>query len=1138
MGASGSKGGGDDELQGVAPGQGGTVVDPPPAAPAPAPPAPGAIAEFAADGGYPRAETPVDDEYDAMVQRINTVGPEASSSLGSADDVADGALHSVQLENPAVRGFVPCPTMQLFAQKCGVGIMGRQVNVNPKARQELVTQYFSESAVERLAAERAVCDDALDAAKLELSALRSSKRPSDMLAALAKYKGMGDAIADERQVLEARCTKLTERARKKMGEALMHGAGAHEMVHLLDRYSRWPTLGAETDAMVQFMVDRLVAAYPLTDLEQMDAVIDEFACSNRYTQNTLDGLRRNRERLVNVVRDKMVLACKWKDPRDIAKLLRQTRTADRVEDIRAVLQNRLQELCQVVIDDLSPLITSTDFTAVEAALLKYQSYPEAVKEAWEAVREHRDELLRTAKQTFRALLETHVLADIDAALVAYADYAEAVESERAAVIGHRKWLLKNAVIELRTLAADMQSTVRALAGALDRYELYPNVSEERAEVLTIVIERVAEASELTDISMLGEAVEDCAAAEKYAPTEYGNLVEKFATIAEPMKAKMREALARNEALELESVIEESQEYGPGLQKERKPLQDALQKFIDEAKSEMTDLLTSGAFLTIEKTLVKYSNYLVATRRDVKSLKAHRDQMLTSARAELTEMLKSDDEAAIKRVLAKYEFYGKAVESHKAKLHQVLKRLVMVDVLMQLSKSDEFTAVVNGLATYKDDCETANQKKAYDAVLKRRDYLVTQAKATLKTLLSSRSYDEVTAALQDHEVFGSFLDSERADLEAWRDYLAVIRELEQLSESDDFAAIDASLERHAGVSDQQVAAAYRRLQTRRDQMVAAVQMALRELLGYVAPVAMGTALTRYAAYAQACPEEFRAVKKKRQSLIDEANVKLLEASNSDDITIPAMQELITMYHGFPQEDVKEGMAALTAKLTEAITGSQEVAAQRKKRAEEIRARREKQVAAALMGGDGSDGNADGQEEDSKTKMQNAMKQKAMELRMKMQAEQMFEMVDSAPPASSGGGGGDGASPDGANSAAGSRPSTSGGGGATETEDVVMDGVEAVLSNDLQAAVDNFMNSLKQNPQDPVCAYNLSCCFALMQDQTDAAVRWFELCVRWGIAAHEELDDPENDPDLASVSQDERFQVALSELRTQRAAHETS
>jgi len=39
----------------------------------------------------------------------------------------------------------------------------------------------------------------------------------------------------------------------------------------------------------------------------------------------------------------MVEACNWKDPRDIAKLLKQTRTADKVEDIRAIVETKPSE---------------------------------------------------------------------------------------------------------------------------------------------------------------------------------------------------------------------------------------------------------------------------------------------------------------------------------------------------------------------------------------------------------------------------------------------------------------------------------------------------------------------------------------------------------------------------------------------------------------------------------------------------------------------------------------------------------------------------------------------------------------------------------------------------------------------------
>ena len=86
----------------------------------------------------------------------------------------------------------------------------------------------------------------------------------------------------------------------------------------------------------------------------------------------------------------------------------------------------------------------------------------------------------------------------------------------------------------------------------------------------------------------------------------------------------------------------------------------------------------------------------------------------------------------------------------------------------------------------------------------------------------------------------------------------------------------------------------------------------------------------------------------------------------------------------------------------------------------------------------------------------MKKKAMELRMKMQAEEMFQMVESGSTPSSAGVDGLQHPVQGSSNAPFSTAD-----GENETDDVVMDGVEAVLSNDLQAAVDNFMNSLKQN-----------------------------------------------------------------------------
>jgi hypothetical protein len=1027
------------------------------------------------------------DDFDRMVQRINTVGPEPQYVQPAPPPTGPA------LENPA-RGFQPCPTMELFKKSCGSGVRGRQVTVNAQEREVLVEQYFGPEAEERREVVRRQCDAALVAAKAELQALRSSRNPPAIMAGLQKYSAMGEAIAAEWAVLIARCTKLTDRARVKMAQALARGDPPQDLVRLLDRFFSWPNVNAEARALIQLMEDHLVAAYSLPDLVQMDGVLDEYACSAAYTTSTLAGLRRNRERLVNAMRSRMQQAVKWKDPRDIAKLLKQTNACEEVADLRGVLQGRLTSLCDMITRILEPLVTSSEFPQVEGALLKYQSYPEHIKDAWERLRERRDQLLQTAKATLRELLDTYELRKIDAALAKYADYAEAVENERVDVIEHRKWLLRNAVLEMRSLAADSSATVPRVVAALERYGSYPNVQAELKDLQERVVQLVAVACTLTDIEAVTHAVEECADAEQYAPHEYEQLLGNYALLAEAMNVKLQAALERHESRELEAMYEESLVYGVGVQKQRQAVHDVLAELAASAMREMEELMTGSDYVTIERAIAKYSDYLNVIVPIWKRLQAHRISLLNAARSELTAMLESSDSDDIAHTLAKYVPYGEVVVAERTKLEQWRDQLIMVDVLQELVHSEDFVAVLQTLERYKD-CDESG-RAAWNNLRRWRDELVAKAKAELKKLLAVRSFDEVCAGLATYADYEDFVEAERAAVIKWRDRLGVVRELESLCDSDDFGAIETALSKHASATDQPaVQNAHRLLSTRRDQMVAAVQAALRQLVDYVAPVAMGTALKRYADYSDACSEEFKLVQEKRKALIVEANSKLNEAVASADTDIPTMQELINAYYSFPQEEVGEAMEKLQAKLAEATATADRLARQRKHRAEQLRTRRETMVA-------------------SETPTRSVVKHKFLAAVEKIKVDEALQMMmkqhetgqepEQDVPAD-------------ANAA---------------TEDVVMDGVEAVLSGDMQEAVGNFMTSLKAHPKDPVCAYNLSCCFALM-GQSETAVKWFDLSVQWGIASHTELDDPSNDPDLKSLSENEEFQDLVGRVHAQRA-----
>lgn len=91
-----------------------------------------------------------------------------------------------------------------------------------------------------------------------------------------------------------------------------------------------------------------------------------------------------------------------------------------------------------------------------------------------------------------------------------------------------------------------------------------------------------------------------------------------------------------------------------------------------------------------------------------------------------------------------------------------------------------------------------------------------------------------------------------------------------------------------------------------------------------------------------------------------------------------------------------------------------------------------------------------------------------------------------------------------------------------------GAVAAQAGDMEAAVKCFLHCLAlRDNNDPVAAYNLSCCFAMAAD-ADSALLWFEHAVSWGLGKIKNV-DPESDPDLARlIKSDPRFQLHLTHL----------
>ena len=96
----------------------------------------------------------------------------------------------------------------------------------------------------------------------------------------------------------------------------------------------------------------------------------------------------------------------------------------------------------------------------------------------------------------------------------------------------------------------------------------------------------------------------------------------------------------------------------------------------------------------------------------------------------------------------------------------------------------------------------------------------------------------------------------------------------------------------------------------------------------------------------------------------------------------------------------------------------------------------------------------------------------------------------------------------------------------------EGITALQSGRLRAAIELFEHCLDRRPGRAACAYNLACAHALLGESA-AALDWFERACELGIGALDvHFASMRRDPDLESIRGEPRFEGALDRVRKQR------
>jgi hypothetical protein len=112
------------------------------------------------------------------------------------------------------------------------------------------------------------------------------------------------------------------------------------------------------------------------------------------------------------------------------------------------MRQRYNALVQDAVDDLLSLIGADDLAAIEAALERLSGFPDEVLVHWDTLRQHRDDLVRTARMKLREAAASQDPAAIAAALDRHREFGEAARDEAAAAAAQLQRLVDAARAEI------------------------------------------------------------------------------------------------------------------------------------------------------------------------------------------------------------------------------------------------------------------------------------------------------------------------------------------------------------------------------------------------------------------------------------------------------------------------------------------------------------------------------------------------------------------------------------------------------------------------------------------------------------------------------------------------------------------
>eukprot|EP01051_Picozoa_sp_SAG22_P002433 SAG22_NODE_108_length_19750_cov_3.848201_2_plen_5501_part_00 len=825
-------------------------------------------------------------------------------------------------------------------------------------------------------------EEMVENAKKELREQLSSSDPNSVSEVMTKYTPYGNIVEVEVKAATDKHAELLASAKKDLSSLATVDTATNldKIAAALEAYRTYPGEIAAERKTVEDLLQKAIKEYDdilrhagkTTNVKEVDEALEK--CQVKGLEEFLSGaiadVIGHRNKLEQTMSTRMRQALKSDAPKEIMQVVDDAAEfgASLASD-RKTLQGHYQTVIKGIQREMRQLTETADFKKLSIAMEGFVDVPTEVQGDLDRLKQHKENLLETAKQECRELVAASSPFVIDDKLKTLDQYADLIGSERAEAVSRRTELINKAISDLEALSKKDEATLLEVEQLLSQYEGWPKdvrkardtLKTKKAVASAKLTQQIKQATETQDYASIEKILAEHSqtAGAELAPT-MAELRSKQTALINGMKLRIKTAIATNELSEMDKAAKEAEAYGELLKLDIEQLTRRRATQVETLKGRLVSLAKIEDFQAVVEAIEKYDDHPVEVQVEYDALKSHRDalidiaqrtlkeckglsepvqiqltierysafnehvmseredaqskffQLMDDARNELEDSIQAQsvDIPAMSLIIAKYEGWPRDIQDLRQQLRAKVARVVSqgAGMIMQALRSADLEKIDAVIEKYGGQQENFQTEIA--DLKAHRTALVKRMVMKMTSALSMVDPRQIQKVLAEAEEYKTEVDKERALLEDKKQALIkdAVTELSAAVRSEDFREVSHLIRKYEGYPDE-AQAHWETLQQVKEDMIEIAKSAARDVLaGARQPRDFDAQIPTFDQYGVYLEPEVRELRGAKEEMLETIRREFKRAASG---AIEDMDAVLDKYAEYSDDDIGNERADLQA-----------------------------------------------------------------------------------------------------------------------------------------------------------------------------------------------------------------------------------